>query len=322
MMKKIKLNFKILLSALVVLSSFNACQESDNVIDQVVDGTTNGAILRTIEVISNTMNSSDPASFWSVTVEEQDTEDGDLFESVDVLVSLRDLTPDNGTTVANDFPVKTIPASEFSAGPLGLPRGTVAVTFAEAEAAMGLNSTQHAPGDLFVFELRLNLTDGRTFGAADAAGIITGGFFSSPYLYNAGIICTPEPGDYTVDMFDSFGDGWQTNNGNGGDGYTVTLTDGSGNETVIEYGMCSPYGGQPAGAFLAGSDCTGPASTSFFAASTTITIPVGTTTAIWESTGDNYGEIAFDIYAPDGTLLLSVGTGEGSPGLLPVTNCL
>ena len=321
-MKKIKSIYKIVLPVLIMALGFNSCQESDNVIDQVVDGTTNGAVLRTIEVISNTLNSSDPTSAWSVTVEEQDTEDGDLLESVDVLVSIRDLTPDNGTTTANDFMVKTIPASEFSTGPLGLPRATISASFAEAESAMGLNNTQHAPGDLFVFELRLNLTDGRVFGAADAGGIITGGFFSSPYIYNAGIICTPEPGDYTVDMFDSFGDGWQTDNGNGGSGSTVTLTDANGNETVIEYGMCSPYGGQPAGAFLAGSDCTGPASTSFFAATTTVTIPAGTATAIWEFPGDNYGEIAFDIYAPDGTLLLSVATGEGIPGLLPVTNCL
>jgi len=300
---------------------FNSCQESDNVIDAVVDGTTNGAVLRTIEVVSNTLNSSDPASSFGVTVEEQDTEDGALFASVDVLVSLRDLTPDNGTTVANDFMVKNIPASEFSTGPLGLPRGTITVTFAEAEAAMGLNSTQHAPGDLFVFELRLNLTDGRVFGAADAAGIITGGFFASPYLYNAAIICSPEPGDYTVDMTDSYGDGWQTDTGSGGSGMTITVTDASGNESVIEVGMCSPYGGA-AGTFLGGTDCTGPASTSFFAASTTVTVPVGSATAIWEFPGDNYGEIGFDIFAPDGSLLLSVGTGTGTPGLLPVTNCL
>ena len=320
-MKKLKFNYKILLSAFVIMVGFNSCQESDNVIDQVVDGTTNGAVLRTIEVISNTLNSSDPTSFFSVNVEEQDVEDGALFASVDVFVSIRDLTLGNGTTVANDFLVKNIPASEFSPGPQGLPRGVIEVTFAEAESAMGLNSTQHAPGDLFVFELRLNLTDGRTFGAADAAGIITGGFFASPYLYNAAIICSPAPGDYVVDMTDSYGDGWQTDTGSGGSGMTITVTDTDGNESVIEIGMCSPYGGA-AGTFLGGTDCTGPASTSFFAASTTVTIPVGSASAIWEFPGDNYGEIGFDIFSPTGALLLSVGTGDGTPGLLPVTNCL
>jgi hypothetical protein len=323
-MKNLKFNYKILLSALVIMVGFNSCQESDNVIDQVVAGTTNGAVLRTIEVISNTLNSSDPTSSWGVTVEEQDTEDGALLASVDVRVSIRDLTPDNGTTVADDFFIKSIDASEFSTGPQGLPRATIMATFAEAEAAMGLNNTQHAPGDLFVFGLTLNLTDGRSFTNTAAGGIITGGFFASPYVYNAGIICTPEPGDYTVDMFDTYGDGWQTNGGNGGDGITVTLTDGSGNVSVVEFGMCTPYGD---GSFLDVGACTPcPAGISctadFTSASTTVTIPAGTATAIWEFPGDRYGEISFDIYAPDGTLLLAVGTGEGVPGLLPVTNCL
>jgi hypothetical protein len=307
-MKNLKFNYKILLSAMAIVVGFNACQDSDNVIDQVVDGTTSGAVLRTIEIGSNTLNSSEPASFFSVTVEEQDTQDGALFESVDVLVSIRDLTPDNdgpnGPTVADDFFIKNIPASEFSTGPLGLPRGTIAATFAEAEAAMGLNSSQYAPGDLFVFELQLKLTDGRVYGAADAGGIITGGFFSSPYIYNAAIVCSPEPGDYQVDMHDSYGDGWQ------GDGISITLTDNSGNATVVYADMLSSYAGGP-------SCCT------WTDSSETITVPVGTATAIWEFTGDSYpGEISFEIYAPDGSLLLAVAEGEAVVGLLPVTNCL
>ncbi len=330
-MKNLKFNYKILLSALVIMVGFNSCQESDNVIDQVVDGTTNGAVLRTIEVLSNTLNSSDPTSFWGVTVEEQDVEDGALLASVDVTVSLRDLTPDNGTTVADDAFVKTIDASEFSTGPQGLPRVSIMSTFAEAEAAMGLNSTLHAPGDLFVFSLTLNLTDGRSFGPDAAAGIITGGFFASPYIYNAGIICTPEPGVYTVNMTDTYGDGWQTDGPSGGAGISVTVTDDNGNETVLQVGMCSPYG-NAAGSFLDGnaSPPTGcvlwPAgadpTADFTSATGTITVPVGSATAIWEFPGDNWGEIGFDILAPDGSLLLSVGTGTGAPGLLPVTNCL
>jgi len=307
------------LIALTAVFTLNACSDSDNVIDKVFDNVENGAVLRTISVNSQTLNSSDPSSSFSVTVEEQDVEDGALLESVDVFVSIRDLSPGNGTTTANDMLVKTIDASAFSAGPLGLPRTTVEVTFAEAEAAMGLNASQHAPGDLFVFELRLNLTDGRTFGAADAGGIITGGFFSSPYKYNAAIVCSPKPGDYVIDMHDTYGDGWQTNGGNGGDGISITITDAAGNETVEYVGMCTPYGD---GSWLDTGNCSGPASTSFYDASATVTIPAGTATAIWEFPGDQYGEISFEIYAPDGTLLLEVGVGEGTPGLLPVTNCL
>ena len=310
--------FKIFLSTLLVFS-FNSCEDSNTVVDQVVADTLAGAILRTVsdDSNSNVLNSSEPTSFWSQVIEEQDEEGGALLESVDVMVSIRDLSPDNGTTVAADFLVKTIPASDFTTGPVGLPRTTAMATFAEATTAMGLTVGQYSPGDLYVFEVRLNLTDGRTYGAADAAGIITGGYWSSPYKYNAALVCSPEPGSYTVDMHDSYGDGWQTA-GNGGPGITCTLTDMSGNVTVVEFGMCSAYGDA---SFLGfgGADCVANDGSD---ATTTVVVPAGTATAIWEFPGDVWGEMSFEIYAPNGDLLLAVGLGEGTPGLMAVTNCL
>jgi hypothetical protein len=310
--------FKIFLSTLLVFS-FGSCEDSNTVVDKVVADTQAGAVLRTISDPSNSnvLNSSESESFFSQMVEEQDEEGGALLESVDVFVSIRDLSPDNGVTVASDFLVKTIPASDFTTGPVNLPRGMARATFGEATSAMGLSSDQYAPGDLYVFELRLNLTDGRTYGAADAASIITGGYWASPYKYNAALVCSPIPGDYTVDMHDSYGDGWQTNGGNGGDGITVTLTDADGNETVVEFGMCSAY---TDGSFLdeANGKCV---PNDGFTASTVVTVPEGTATAIWNNPGDKYGEISFEIYAPSGDLLLEQDN-TGSPGLLPVTNCL
>jgi len=305
--------FKIFLSALLVFS-FGSCEDSNTVVDQVVADTQAGAVLRTIEVLSNTLNRSIPSTTFSVEVEAQDEENGALLESVDIFVSIRDLTPDNGTTV-NEALIKNIPASAFSVGPVGLPRATVSATFGEAEAAMGLNDTQHSPGDLFVFELRLNLTDGRTFGAADAAGIITGGYWASPYKYNTLLLCAPKAGDYTIDMHDSYGDGWQTNSGGGGDGIQVSITDADGVVTVTEFGMCTPYGD---GSFLDSEGCT---PNDGFNASTSINIPEGTAEATWNFPGDAYAEISFEVYAPNGDLLLAVDLGA-SPGLLPVTNCL
>ena len=55
------------------------------------------------------------------------------------------------------------------------------------------------------------MTDGRIFSADDASGSLQGSYFQSPYLYNAGLLCIPEtpfPGDYVIDMHDSYGDGW------------------------------------------------------------------------------------------------------------------
>jgi hypothetical protein len=308
--------FKIFLSTLLVFS-FGSCEDSNTVVDQVVADTQAGAVLRTIEVLSNTLNRSIPTTSFSVEVEEQDEEGGALLESVDIFVSIRDLTPDNGTTVKEAL-VKTIPASAFTTGPVDLPRATLSATFGEAEAAMGIDDTQHSPGDLFVFELRLNLTDGRTFGAADAAGIITGGYWASPYQYNTLLLCAPKPGEYTIDMHDSYGDGWQTDGGNGGAGIQVKLINLAGDETIVEFGMCSAYAD---GSFLDSANGTCVPNDGF-EASTSVLIPEGTAEATWNFPGDAYAEISFEVYAPNGDLLLAVGLGEGSPGLLPVTNCL
>jgi len=118
----------------------------------------------------------------------------------------------------------------------------------------------------------------------------------------------PDAGDYRVVMHDSFDDGWQTNDANGGDGLQVTLFDG----TVLEVGMCNPY---VASAF----DC---APGDFSDAEDVITIPVGTLSAEWYFPGDRYGEISFEIYSPTDELLFASGApGETGEGSVQVIDC-
>jgi hypothetical protein len=274
-----------------------------------------GAILRTINIESQLLNKSIPTTAFTLTVEEQDGEDGGLLESVDIYVTLRDLTPDNGTAVADDKLVKTYTASEFATGPSGLPRATLSATYGEAFAATGLASDDVQPGDIFLMELRLNLTDGRTFGKSSASGIITGGFFSSPFVYNALIICSPASGDYTVDMHDSYGDGWQTNQGSGGDGISVDI-DG----TIVMVGMCSPYGGG-AGTFLESGAGTGCVENNGYDATGIVNVPAGALSATWSFPGDAYGEISFEVYGPGGEELYVGAQGGTAAGLMPVTLC-
>ena len=302
---------KILLIISIVVS-FNSCEDGDNSIDKVLATTESGAILRTIEIINSTLNSTLPESEWRVSLEEQDVEDGGLFEAVEIYVSLRDLTPENGIAIAEDAFVKSIPASDFTDGPHGLPRGEVAATFGEAEVALGLPAGTIQPSDLIVFETRLVLNDGRIFGAESAAGIITGGFFSSPFTYNTLVVCSPEPGEYRVEMHDTFGDGWQTTTGNGGDGITITI-DGE----VVEIGMCTPYESNDYACSPWPDDITDPTS-EFHDATVIVIIPIGAELAVWNFPGDNWGEISFEVFGPNGDLLLAVGVGEG---VLPILVC-
>ncbi len=301
--------------SMMIVVSINSCEDGNNTIDEVLGSFENGAVLRTLEIISGTLNSSKPESEWRVSLEEQDIEDGGLFKSVEIYVSLRDLTPGNGNTITENAFIKSIPASEFTDGPHGLPRGEVAATFGEAEAAMGLSPEDTSPGDLYVFETKLVLTDGRVFGEESAAGIITGGFFSSPFSYNALVVCSPEPGEYRVEMHDSFGDGWQTTTGNGGDGITITI-DGE----VVEIGMCTPYESNDYECSPWPDDINDP-TTEFNDATVIVTIPVGAELAVWNFPGDNWGEISFEVYAPNGDLLVAVGVGEGVEGVLPILVC-
>lgn len=165
-----------------------------------------------------------------------------------------------------------------------------------------------------VFEISLTSANrGIGIGLADGSATTT---------HTVNLLCggEPIPGDYVVDMADSFGDGWQTDDANGGSGITVTLTDVNGDETVIEVGMCSPYAAAD-GTFLRGPDCTGPASTSFFSATAIVTIPPGTVGAIWNFPGDWYGEISFDITNPNGTVLYSAGLNEPA-GELAISYCI
>ena len=161
-----------------------------------------------------------------------------------------------------------------------------------------------------VFDITLtSATRGIGIGLADGSANTT---------HTVNLLCggEPIPGAYTVDMTDTWGDGWQTDDANGGSGITVTLTDVDGNETVVEVGLCSPYAAA-AGTFLVDGACTagGTAGTAI------IDVPAGTVGAIWNFPGDWYGEIGFDIYNPNGTLLYSAGLNEPA-GELAISYCI
>jgi hypothetical protein len=296
-----KNTFRILFSLLIVFS-ITSCQKEEGVIYDVLDYET-GAVLRTLSVNAALFNNSIPTSEFSVTVEEQDAQDGGLLESVDIYVSLRDLTSENGTTVAVDKFVKSFDASAFSTSDVGLPMATLTSNFGEAFAALGISADQVTAGDIFEMELRLNLSDGRTFGKNSAAGIITGGFFASPFVYNALIVCSPEPGTYHIDMRDSYGDGWQ------GGGIEVDI-DGS----VTKYKVPDEYSAEENPGGL----------TVITDAEADVEVPSGTVSLTWTWISDSYnGECEFEIYSPYDDLLLQItGDDDPSPGLLPVTFCL
>ncbi|NNK76275.1 MAG: hypothetical protein HKP42_09470 [Maribacter sp.] len=290
---------KTIFSFLTLSLLFIACEDGDQVFDQIIADVERGAVLRTVNVVSDELPIGVADGFFAVDLEVQDQGNGTLVDAIEVYTSFRDNTPDNGKGATTDENLaETISKSEFTIGEFGLPRLSYEITLSALLAATGVPESDIDGSDQFRVRFELVLNDGRRYSFADNTGTLTGSFFSSPFLYSATIVCPPKPptpGVWTINMPDSYGDGWQTSTGGGGDGIQVTLDDG----TVLEVGLCSPYG-SGASTFLGSADCTPNDGSS---GSGTITIPAGTLTADWFFPGDFYGEIDFEIVTPNGNIV-------------------
>ena len=161
-----------------------------------------GAALRTISE-SGSYRFFDPGnSLWSATLEPHDHQSGGLTESVDWYVS-------NGGS--NEVLARTVSRSEMYDGPVGLPRMDISMSLTEAGGLVG----GYQGGNTIIHRMVLKLTDGRTFSTESVSGSLTQSYFKSPFQYRKTITCFMDagivaavPGLYTVNMTDSWGDGW------------------------------------------------------------------------------------------------------------------
>lgn len=265
---------KIVVIALALLTF--SCSDPENPIYDVFDGLSYGAVIRTLERGSQNFNAFDTSSSWDITVEVQDEKKGELFSDVKVYASYKDIKDDGVDNNRAETLVATIPASEFTTGDNGLPTKKLEYTLSELLTALSLSDGQYAGGDTFTMRLELNLSDGRSFSAADGSGSLQGSYFQSPYSYQIGMLCipaTPFTGDYKIDMVDSFGDGWN--------GAAITATiDGTSTDYTISSGATASH---------------------------TINVPDGTQTLVFTFVSGAWdGEASFKIYAPSGNLIADV----------------
>ena len=302
--------FKLLFTASILLFAYGCTTDGEHLASYDHSGEIEyGAVLRTIsDMPSNSLiNTSFDDSAFIVTVEEQDIEDGGLLQEMRISVVYDDYTPENGITEASAL-VQSVPASEFYTDTeFGLPRYDINVSWGSMKDALGFVGGEFSPGDIVRVELELELTDGRVFGPESASSIISSGFFSSPFAYNALLACSPQAGEYLLYGWDGYGDGWQS------DGIEICLD-----------GDCT-YFTIPAGNYNEGS----------------IIVPEGTSEMTVSWPGDSWpNEVLFLIVAPDGTQFAFRGAEENllyanglyddavyaisslmSPGLLPVAVC-
>lgn len=229
-------NFKILI--LFALGVFvSACSVDDPLAVVTQETVARGAVLRTTNTESAVFKATELDSFWAISIEEQDLEDGDLLSSVEVYLTFVDNTDDGIENGVSETLYQSIPASAFASGVNGLPITDISITLQEAVTFFGLGPTDFTGGDSVTIRLDLMLTDGRSFTNTDATGNVSGGsFFSSPYRYQALLVCpldnTLFDGTYTV-----IDDAWADYT----PGQTVPVIPGDEPDEVFILGTNNPF---------------------------------------------------------------------------------
>lgn len=237
------------ISAALVLGLASCEDDEQNVTDLVQETVERGAVLRTITLVSNELPIGIEGAGFEVLIEEQDPEGGDLLQSVDVFGRFSDNSEDDGDTTGAseaEFSLGTIDASEFMDGPFGLPRTTIAVPLTTLASMANVSEEDLFGGDTFTIRLALNLTDGRTFSSNNAGGIITAGFFNSPFQYIATVTCPVEEtfavGNYNLEVIEGvFPDFGATQDFTEGV-YSVVLGEGATSRVVEDVPFLPEFG--------------------------------------------------------------------------------
>lgn len=187
-MKKINFKHSLLLAGMVGLL-FAACEDAEQEFDFIQENVERGAILRTVNLISNQLQAGDSNTSFSVELEVQDQENGTLVTDVEVYIGFNDNTANVGPgTNVSEALFETVSSSNFTVGEFGLPRFTYLVTLQDMLSFVGRNGNEITSGDGFTVRFELVLNDGRRYSFVDNSGTLTGSFFSSPFLYTVQVL--------------------------------------------------------------------------------------------------------------------------------------
>ena len=184
---------------LFILFILFSCSEDDKAIDTVTEEIERGAVLRNIDRISPNFERTDLQSSFSVVLEEQDLEEGGIFDFVRLYLRYVDRNPENGDNTTTEIELRDVPSSDFQTGGNGLPVGTIELIYQDAIDTFSLNANTIQAGDQFELRAEIHLTDGRTFSTENgSASIFTDAcFFKSPYRYVINVIDSIEDDLFT-----------------------------------------------------------------------------------------------------------------------------
>lgn len=274
-------SFSLVLAAGFIFSCSSETNELQTGADSEI-----GAYARVVESSSDkTTNLLDTgSSVWDAKIEFVDAEGGSLIDSYSLYATFRDNTilsdTDPDYSISEKVLIDTWEKSEFSTGST-YPTLDITVSAADVISKLGLDLANTEGGDAIIYSGQITLSDGRVFSEDNSGKSITSElFYNDAFGFNSTFVCVPPSpitGDWKIDMWDSYGDGW-----NGG--YISVIIDGvENNFSALESN---------------GTNIT----------SVIINVPPGTTSLDWKYNAGSYEEEnTFKIYAPSGNLVLADG---------------
>lgn len=206
----LKISSALLVLLLVLVSSCSTEPELPIPLDETLEN--RGAFLRINAVQTAAFDLADlGTAAYTIDVEYFDGEGASLLENVQFYAAYQSfgLNPADRTIIPEtDQPVFTVSASEFSENERGLPATTISVPLTAVAEGLGISTDDVGVEDRFTIRWVVNLTDGRSFTASDAAPAISGGFYSSPYQAQVFTVQALQASEFTgTYMFDSQGTG-------------------------------------------------------------------------------------------------------------------
>lgn len=274
---------KTFLSKIAILAALTfivGCSDTETFVDEVFDNTTRGTVLKTVENSANLEFVVGGESLVTFGVEVIDQRDQD-FDRIDIYMSFFDNQTESDDPDNNSKDEELL--RSFPKGSLNMngeyPVLNFELTLQEVEDFFNLTDDDYTGGDRINLRLELIMNDGRVFTSTNLNNVVSGGaFYRSPFQYNVNFVCpadVPSFGTWTVDMQDSWGDGW-----NGG---TLLVTLDGDTEIVLE--------------FLDGATKT-----------ETFEVPSSTETISIVYTGGSFDEeVTFQITAPNGNQVVDQG---------------
>lgn len=200
MMKKVLSKLGIITLLVFVIG----CSDTDRPIDDLLDGTTRGTVLRTVAEETSLEFNVGVENLVTIAAQVIDQR-GQDFEKVDVFISFRDnqteLDDPENNSVEEEF-FASIPRSEFDTSG-EYPKLNLSLTGDDINNLLGLTDEDYTGGDRFNVRLALVMNDGRVFTSDNVNNVVAGGaFFRSPFQYNITVTCPVGDlyiGGYTIE---------------------------------------------------------------------------------------------------------------------------